>query len=293
MFSWRSAAPAESQAAVATDGSGADPLHIVVPPEAVAALQSAVAEELDSPAGREMVAALGGDPHAFERFLCAAGLDIDIAVERLRATLGFRRDELSKLLPIDADLRAKVRPHWPGAFVGRSSDGKPIKLVKFEKVAPRAMMELVSEEEFRTYYIHMMELSLKHQAACGNSKQVEIYDLSGLSLSQLYVPAIRMFARVLGVGQAHYMESLHRCVVVNAPYAFSYAWSIVSMVLSERSRAKTIILSDDGVETLTAICGFERARVAELLATDVYGEDKEGLSLLAASSSSAPAEEIS
>ena len=81
-----------------------------------------------------------------------------------------------------------------------------------------------------------------------------------------------MMARVLKIGQNHYPESLHKCIIINAPRFFSIAWTVVSMVLHERTRAKTIILSGNGVDTLQAELGCEREAVEALLATNVEGE---------------------
>ena len=146
-------------------------------------------------------------------------------------------------------------------------------------------MEMISEEEFRTYYVNWMELSLQHQRACGNAQFVEVYDLSGLSFSQLHIPSIRVFARTLKIGQDHYMESLHRCVIIHAPKFFAIAWSLVSSVLHERTRMKTRILAGDGAAALQDVLGldveatralFERAKAD---AADI----KEGLAMLTAS----------
>ena len=79
---------------------------------------------------------------------------------------------------------------------------------------------------------------LQHQVACANAGMVEIYDLRGASFSQLYLPGIRMLARVLSVGQAHYPELLGVSISVGTPRFITVAWAIVSRVLSERTRAK-------------------------------------------------------
>ena len=41
------------------------------------------------------------------------------------------------------------------------------------------------------------------------------------------------------------MESLHRCVIINAQSFFAMAWSVVSGALHDRTRAKT----PSGLET--------------------------------------------
>lgn len=89
--------------------------------------------------------------------------------------------------------------------------------------------------------------------------------MKGLSFSQLYMPGLRMLARTLKIGQSYYMESLHRCVVINTPRVFKMAWSLISSVLNERTRAKTLFFSDDGADFLQDLMGYSRERVQALL----------------------------
>lgn len=124
---------------------------------------------------------------------------------------------------------------------------------------------LLAERRFRAFYIYWMETSLRHQRATGQKKTIEVYDLKGLSFSQLYMPGLRMLARTLKIGQSYYMESLHRCVVINTPRVFKMAWSLISSVLNERTRAKTLFFSDDGADFLQELMGYSRERVQALL----------------------------
>ena len=245
----------------------ADPLHVPVPDEAIDALRAEVAAELESVAGRELLQALGGDPHCFRRVLIARKLKVDAAATMLRATLKFR-NELGQIIPIDVNIRDKVEPYWPCSFCARSGHGRSVMLVRLGSVEPKKVMNEITEAEFRSYYIHWMELEMRHQASTGNENQVEVYDLSGLSFSQLHMPGLRMMARVLSIGQDHYPESLHRCVIINAPRFFSIAWSVVSMVLEERVRQKTMIISGDGRAVLREVLDFDDTQVDELLATE-------------------------
>ena len=270
-----------------------DPLHVHVPPSLTADFAAAVAADIDCPAGREMVAALGGAPHALERFLVARKLQLDAAAAMLRETLNFRADDVATLMPIDPTVRARVGKYWPCAYC-RVGD-KTVHMVRLGEIDPRALMKEISEEDFRTYYIHWMELCLRHQLACANAKQTEIYNLRGLSFSQLHMPGLRMLSRVLKIGQDHYCESLHRCVIVHAPRIFAIAWQVVSLVLDERTRQKTLILSGDGIETLEQVLGVERAQCEELLATraDEGSDDiKEGLAWLSTPGARAPMDAV-
>ena len=101
-----------------------------------------------------------------------------------------------------------------------------------------------------------------------------------------------MLARVLKIGQDHYMESLHRCIIFNAPKVFAIAWSIISTVLNERTRAKTLILSNDGRECLQEVLGLERDEIERLLSKN-HEDDKEGLAWLPAPPVSTPPVSVS
>ena len=72
------------------------------------------------------------------------------------------------------------------------------------------------------------------------------------------------------------MESLHRSIIVNAPRVFKTAWSMISIVLNERTKAKTLMFSDDGAACLQEIMGFGKAQVEQLLAQALNTDDQEG-----------------
>ena len=270
--------------------SSRDPLHVAVPSGLVDKLKSELRAELTQPRCIEMVWAFGGDPRCFERYLVARQLSLRAAASMFRDTLAFRAEHVARL-PIHPELRARCMAWWPVAYAGRTADGHTVQVIRLGNVDVRGVYAQVSEEDFRLFYLHWMELSLRHARSCGaNAHQVEIYDLQGLSLSQLYFPGIRMLARVLKIGQAHYPESLHRCVIIHAPKFFAIAWSLVSSVLHERTRMKTRILAGDGAATLQDVLGldeeatralFERAKAD---AADV----KEGLAMLTAASGEEP-----
>ena len=62
----------------------------------------------------------------------------------------------------------------PGIAALTTASGKPVQVSWLGGLDVREMMGAVSEAEFRAYYIHWVELSLRHQAACRNARQVEI-----------------------------------------------------------------------------------------------------------------------
>ncbi|KAI8326380.1 hypothetical protein GQ54DRAFT_253138, partial [Martensiomyces pterosporus] len=75
------------------------------------------------------------------------------------------------------------------------------------------------------------------------SKQVVIFDLSGISLSMLsHLPALNMLRDMLGKDQLYYPECMHRTFVINAPSMFVTAWNIIKGWLDPRVISKIQIL---------------------------------------------------
>ena len=245
------------------------------------ALQAECATELATAGGEELLAVLGGRSRALDRFLIARNLKVDAAALMLRNTLIYRRDKVAKLMPIDPALKRKVAPFWPCSYCIPTVDGQPTMFARFGNLNPRKIYAEVSEEEFRTYYMWWMELALRHQLHCHNRQMLEVHDLNGLSFSQIYLPAVRLLGRTLKIGQDHYMEGLGRSIIINAPRIFSIAWKILRTALNERTRMKTVIVSDDGMSVLEPLFGSREA-VELLLSTDVSGdrEEKEGVAWL-------------
>ena len=103
----------------------------------------------------------------------------------MRATpLSHQRRPLVFLLPASCPISACVAVYRLGS------------------VDTKRIMNTVTEEEFRAFYVHWMEVSLAHQRATCHGT-VEVFDLRGLSFSQIYPPGMRMLARTLKIGQSH------------------------------------------------------------------------------------------
>jgi hypothetical protein len=262
-----------------------------VPGELVAVLQEELTIELQQTGAKDMLSALGGTPRCFERFLLARNLNVSAAALQFRQTLKFRQSFVHKAIPLAEATRTKVAPFWPGCFCGRTRTtakhpcGLPIQYFRFGEINPRGMMAAVSEDQFRAYYVHWMELALRHENSCNpvpgtcsldRAAMIEVHDMKGLHLSQLHMPGLRMLSRVLSIGQNHYPENLYRCVIINAPTVFAIAWRVISTVLTERTRAKIDVLADGGTAKLAQITGLEPEQVTAMFENAVARSDPEG-----------------
>jgi len=137
-------------------------------------------------------------------------------------------------------------------------------IMRVGKADPTKLLEKFNEETLTNFYVFWMEYSLKLQKESLPIKLekfekdgtpvthgvVEIYDLAGVSLSQLNVWALNSLSRVLKIGAEHYPENLHRGFFVNAPVLFSAAWKVVRVVLPAATQARISVSSSANVDEL-------------------------------------------
>ena len=212
--------------------------------------------------------ALGGYPRALERFLnhnnAARDGGLKKAAKMLSTTLAFREKyqlDVPADEPRSAQL-AKVGEHWVGEHCGTSADGHPIVYFAFGDLDPKRLMSIITEQDFAAFYLSFMDSGLTRQRECSGSScsadwkgMIEIYDMKGISFSQLYFPGLLMLNRVLAFGAQHYPDNLHKAVIINVPYIFGTAWSVIKRVLHEEAVARIELRSDSADTQLSALLG--------------------------------------
>ena len=213
--------------------------------------------------------ALGGYPRALERFLnhnhAAHDGGLKRAAKMLSATLAFREKHQLDLPAGESRSAqlAKVGEHWVGVHCGTSEDGHPVVYFAFGELDPRRLMRIITEEEFAAFYLSFMDSGLARQrersSGGGSSAEwkgmIEIYDMKGISFSQLHLPGLLMLNRVLAFGAKHYPDNLHKAVIIDVPYIFDSAWSVIKRVLHEEAVARIELRSDSGDAQLAALLG--------------------------------------
>lgn len=261
-----------------------------VPPSKVEALRAAVADLTATAAGANMLRAYGGHPYAFERFVIASK-DAADAETRFRATHSFRsslgiddsstvaasRDpdlrgaELIKSGLVTAELVERISPLWFGSYAGFSIDGSVIHYCRL-RCDPSELRHCCSEEELRCFYVWWMEKQCALQngrhgpgtAAPAWAGVIDVVDLAGFKFAWFDVASLQLLGRVLAVGQAHYPENLRCAYLLSVPSFFSAGWSIVSAVLSPKTRAKVGVLGDADVTQLARRLERGEARLQEI-----------------------------
>jgi hypothetical protein len=95
-------------------------------------------------------------------------------------------------------------------------------------------------DEYVRYVAYMIELTIGCMPPHPVPQQfVVIFDLKGFSTSLVFNSNARqMIRKLIYVAQAQYPERLRKVLLVNAPYGFSAAWSLVSALLDEKTVSK-------------------------------------------------------
>ena len=81
--------------------------------------------------------------------------------------------------------------------------------------------------------------------ACGKyiGKGLYVMDLQGFSLSKHFTSDTRNFIKsFIKVASDNYPESIYKSYIINAPFAFRTAWSVVGAFLDARQKSKFSIL---------------------------------------------------
>lgn len=95
-------------------------------------------------------------------------------------------------------------------------------------------------DEYVRYVAFMIELMIsKMPPPPAIQKFMVIFDLEGFYPSIVFKSNVRMMIRkLIYVSQAQYPERLHKVLLVNTPYGFSTAWSLISSLLNKNTVSK-------------------------------------------------------
>jgi hypothetical protein len=96
----------------------------------------------------------------------------------------------------------------------------------------------------------------KHDKSC------LIWDLNGFYVSMAAKANVRaMVRKIIYVAQAQYPERVEKIYMINAPFGFSTAWSLVSVLLDQKTASKVVfcskedLMEDIDMETLSTAYG--------------------------------------
>ncbi|GBG24243.1 Phosphatidylinositol/phosphatidylcholine transfer protein SFH14 [Hondaea fermentalgiana] len=192
-----------------------------------------------------------------------------LAVERLRKTLRWRSEN-----DVDEVLGASF-PHldvfretlWPVRLLGTDGDGHAVILLRLRDCDWRkAAKTFSSKTEILRYMTFMQEFHMERLKAMRvSSRQVWIYDVGGLSMSDYRLAYSNGLSALFGLWASHYPESIQTLYVLNAPWIFRTIFGLLKSIIEPDTLEKVRISSDPPakVASILADAGVATALLPE------------------------------
>jgi hypothetical protein len=203
------------------------------------------------------------------RFLRGHKFDIAMACKMMRTMFAWRRenniDEIrdkiadGQMTPEQFPCYEKIIPCYPFMFSMEHKDkaGHPLNYERTGRIRPRALMQVVTQEEFIHFHVHMMEYVQIHLERLSASDKkghlmrlCAVKDLDGLGVHMMMPEAIVWMQAMVRVTQANYPETMDKCFLLNTPWAFYAIWKVVKPWLAERTIKKVRVLDCNYFEPL-------------------------------------------
>ena len=237
--------------------------------ECLASLQAALAKRTDLADDLAMWRSAFGDRDRGLLCYLRAGdvrYDVPLAVERIVATLAFRRhhgvDRLREDL-VEEMAADPIRAHWAANFAPNAPDGCVVLYARLGRMEPRVLSSRFSEEQVRHFVTLFLERCLQLQRESTQrrgevcSGAYDVIDCTRMRMGQFDVPALRSLGRILTIGQAHFPESLYRCYVINAPWFITTCWRVIKLFVNERVQKKVVFSTGVPRELIDVLGGEE------------------------------------
>eukprot|EP01041_Mallomonas_annulata_P010903 gene10903-22757_t len=169
-----------------------------------------------------------------------------------------------------------IDKYLPHLNVGEDKEGRPI---YWEKTGDVSKYLHITKQEFdieAMAFLHLrqQELSLRRLEFVSQKygktieKQLVIFDLTNINYSP-DAHGFRSFHRFLMMDEAYYPERLEACLMINAPWFFTFIWSIIRPWMNPITAKKIEIIGTDFLPAL-------RQRIDDSQIPVEYGGSMEG-----------------
>ncbi|KAF5377368.1 hypothetical protein D9757_008018 [Collybiopsis confluens] len=198
------------------------------------------------------------------RFLRARRFDVEKAKKQFADTEMWRTEhDIDTLFrtfdPEEFEDARRFYPRWTGR---RDKGGRPLYVYRIASVSSiqRELNEASSERRYQRIivlyeamrrFVFPLCSKLPHSTETPISSVMTIIDLADTSLATMWNLRNHL-QEASRLATAHYPETLHRTVIINAPDYFNRVWSWVKSWFDEGTRRKIFVLTrDEMVATLT------------------------------------------
>ena len=185
------------------------------------------------------------DSAQLDRLLVArkheAQATVDLFFEQVRFRARYRPSE------IHPSTIPNALPSGAWRLCGYCKEGCVISNYKLEHWHPdlygNASQTDDAVEEYTRYVCYILELMIASMKPCFDRFGV-IFDLNGFHFSMVTKKNVRLMIRkLIYVAQAQYPERLQKVFLVNAPYGFETAWSLIRPLLDQKTASKIRFVS--------------------------------------------------
>lgn len=208
---------------------------------------------------RRVYRAFGGQQRCLLRFSRAHPASEDTAASKLTETAVWREEHgVNDITPNDV-LSHPLRPHIPLAVAGQAADGRVIVFGHADWWDPDLLAELDASDKLdgtlHSFFIQWAEHTLSLQHSTTALGEVHVMDANMFGSRHLSRKFQAILVPVLKEWQQHYPETLHRAVIVNAPWYVYVVWKVLRLIFNEQTREKIFIESDAAEATIIAATG--------------------------------------
>ncbi|KAL3666071.1 hypothetical protein V7S43_008862 [Phytophthora oleae] len=215
------------------------------------------------------------------RFLRGYKMNVSVAATKYREMLALRqklklddiRDDIASnnMVPDEFPHFQKIIPHLPFLDTYDIFSAHDGHVFYFEMTGYADLQKLltdVTEEEWQTFFLYSMEYRAMKldQLSRQNETLVQtimVRDLSGFSFARFNPKLLKRLKPLVSIATKCYPESMHRVLVLHAPWIFDKVWSAVKAMLQE-TQLRKVFMEGNSLERLLELAG-SRDKLPKLL----------------------------
>ncbi|KHJ99230.1 CRAL/TRIO domain protein [Oesophagostomum dentatum] len=209
------------------------------------------------------------DDFSLMRWIVGWDRKVDVIVPKIKFSLraihalGLDKEDLSTLEKVTAkcDECSKPLQYLPGSLVGFDKEGNVLSLQMIGRLDATGLMPCTRNSDLYRMRIAESEgvmqiiraLEKKHGRQFGTSV---IFDLDGLSFSQLDVQAMKVVTTMLAQLQEMFPDVIRKIFIINVPSFIQVLWGMIAPCLAKQTQQKIKMLGDDWKDVLRVGSSF-------------------------------------
>jgi hypothetical protein len=191
------------------------------------------------------------DEDSLIKFLIARQYNVEKAEAMLRYSIQWRTEfECEKLFSEKFDKSLPER--WPSAFYGKDMEGHPVYIEQPDGGQIRTLIQELGVDAIFRWHIYTVERQRQIMKHWNSDRVSIILDAKGITMGiATNTTALSFLKNMSTHGQAVYPEGLRYMFIVNAPFAVTVAFKVISPLLDPVVREKIHIWGHNFLPEIT------------------------------------------